>query len=166
MNRRDFLKYMGVSSAAAAASTALAKLPETVPKIQLLEPKKIIIPTEDVMIFSGVISYTYTVNHNITIREAVGDARINVPTLGRRVGTLEVEAYGEDNDGKYSYGRTLPIIPERDLNSLQKVGFDTNETTPLDGRQFIVNQYSSSGSKDEFCIIKMECMEIGPHGVI
>ena len=44
MERRDFLKFMGVSTASLATATALAKIPEAEKKILLLEPRKIIIP--------------------------------------------------------------------------------------------------------------------------
>lgn len=66
MNRRDFIKFMGVSSAATAASTALAQLPKVEDKIiQLPEPEIITVtqlPRADIIITDGLIDCYYRVS--------------------------------------------------------------------------------------------------------
>lgn len=48
MKRREFLRFMGVSTAATVASTALAKIPEAESQIILLDkPKDIMLPEND-----------------------------------------------------------------------------------------------------------------------
>lgn len=57
MNRRDFIKYMSVSAAATAASSTLAKLPETKEKIGdiIVPEKEIIVEKHELIIEERVI---------------------------------------------------------------------------------------------------------------
>lgn len=62
MDRRTFLQFMGVSSAATVASTALAKLPEAESQIILLDKPK------DIIIANKIPDYDFIINYVIEIK--------------------------------------------------------------------------------------------------
>lgn len=89
MDRRGFLKFMGVSAAATSASTILANIPEAEPKIELLEPKKLAVGgtiKSEILTIESVIRFRLTVNDNISY-----SGQGHWP--GRRTLSGEIEVY-------------------------------------------------------------------------
>ncbi len=102
MDRRSFLKFMGVSAAATSASTLLANIPEAEPKIELLQPKDIITSIEDdVMVFTRVISYKMAVDENMRFPAGFSNS---VQLLGKKETQGSVRVYLEPDQVSSLFG--------------------------------------------------------------
>lgn len=100
MNRRDFIKFMSVTPAVAAASNVLAKTKGADSKIELLEPKSLILPCDnDTIVFDNVISYNFDYDNNLCV--------INeIPNFNRITASLSAKVYVSDINGNPMHGIT------------------------------------------------------------
>lgn len=157
MKRRDFIKFMGASSATVAASTALCKIPEAKNKIILLDkPKDIIIskiiPDVDFIITEGIISIEYN-DTRILPSSFLGTEASN------NLIVIELEAWA------------LPNTKLMEVDNFNTFSFDVNFTNnniyqkyenlnSLNGRKFQVSYHKVNMSVDTFANIQIKAMEI------
>ena len=160
MNRRNFLQFMGVSAAATAASTALAKLPEAESQIILLnKPKDIIIvnsiPNDVDFIINNLISVQYGRNENITWNKQIGGKEWYNP--GMIDVTIEIETYSENGEFNF-YSKN---------DNVSKFTFDIDlkddkhyQLMELNGRIFIMERYEVTSSVGSYTMCSIVAREI------
>jgi len=147
MDRRGFLKFMGVSVAATSASTVLAGIPEAIPKIELLEPKKVVTISDDVMVFQHIESYHIRQDENVSMFR--GDRAIN---YGRREFTGEVTVFLNNVE--------MMQLTSQDMN-IRKVMFDFPD---LKDRLFVASSFQISSAISENITATLQVIEINNHG--
>lgn len=167
MNRRDFIKFLGVSTAATTATTALAALPEVEPKIILLDkPKKIIeigkdLPDVDFYI-EHLISVNYSNHENVSVNQTIGNYEqiMSYGTLDIKV-EAEFELWAEDSFNLFS--KFKENRPRTFAFNLDYALMDTSyyKLLALNGRKFMVSEYNIVSSHDnKFIIGNIEGYEI------
>jgi len=162
MNRRKFLKFMSVTPAAAAATTVLAKLPEIEPKIELLQPKKIITDSNEVLVFNRVVDYRYTRNENHRVVPRLGStgARLNE---GRLESMLLATVYLEDPATGNTIGPMSDAVSQ--LHDMGDRAARCRFTTPeLSGKLFILRGFEIIANLDSALSAKLNCSEISVDG--
>jgi len=163
MNRRNFLKFMAVTPAAGAASAALIKLPGVEPKIELLEPQKILVSSDDIIVFDRVIRYEYSRNEDLNYQIRMGTSDI-YPMPGRLTQHLHIEVYMMDVDGQTIGPQSDTISVLKHIgNDTRKVAFDIPE---LRGRVFLLSSYTMTGEVDDFVKAELSCIEINSKGYV
>ena len=160
MNRRNFLQFMGVSAAATAASTALAKIPEAESQIILLsKPKEIIvassIPNNVDFIINNLVSVQYGRNENLQWQRQIGGKEWYNP--GMIDVTIEIETYSENGNFNF-YNKN---------NDVSKFTFDLNlddnnhnELMALNGRIYIMESYEVTSSVGSYTMCSIVAREI------
>lgn len=161
MNRRDFIKFMGVGSASLASATALANIPEVEPKIILLDkPKDIIIANEmpdvDFIISDGIKSITYYNNEDIIMHENITQSTI--PTLGSKTIEVDVEynIIGEQiNLFKYQseHANTFTF-------NLKTLAPEYYHLMQLNGRKFMIRNYEIIAEYDSLISVQISAIEV------
>jgi len=135
MDRRTFLKYFGVTTAAAAASETLAKIPQVEPKIALLEEKKVITNSSDVFVYNHVISFNLVEDNNF-------GPTASVEGFVRKV---EAEVYMVDYKDKLVGGCDIDEMLIPDVVSLQPFSLNIH---PLRGVVFSHTSLSLNACSD------------------
>ena len=149
MDRRSFLKFMGVTAAATTASKLLANIPEAEPKIQLLEQKTLVTDLSgDTMVFRNVISFDMKVNENRDISSGT------FPMFGRRETDAEVVVSLEVDDVYRLSGES---------SSVRRCMFDVPE---LRDKLFLVHTSEINSNVLKSITARLSVLEIHNNGVV
>lgn len=152
MNRRDFLKYMSVTPAAAAATKILANVPEVEPKIQLLEEKKIITDiSEDCYVFTNVIQYNIAVNNDVNYNNLM--AFHNWKEV-----TIDATCFLIDSNGHPIHGLSDPRITCENISHF-KIALPE-----LNNRKFITTRLNTNVSHSEFITVDISGKQVSEDG--
>ena len=168
MDRRNFLKYMAVTPAAASASKILAGIPEAEPKISLLKAPDIITAQQGTMespfVFYHIIYMNIDSSNNIQPGMGTTNLQLSFP-MGRIHTSVSAKVYVEGPDGN-------PIVSD-DLPSKQKyapLGTEDNhngflfrlDIDPIRDWIFVLNRYSYEVNLREFLTAELQGFRVHP----
>jgi len=162
MERRDFLKFMGVSTASLAAATALVKLPEVEPKIILLEPKKIIIPGNTGLVIKYCTELIFRLKENGKKVKLELDKK-PVYVTGHRNCDVEVtfELGFSDIDNGYATAFDSKHPPTNFTFNFDMHGLKNySQAEQLNGRRFIADSVSSSMINNNISTVMIRGFEV------
>ena len=156
MNRRDFIKFMGVTTASTAAAGALAKIPEAESKIILLDkPKDIVIakelPDVDFIISEGLIAVEYKDENQYYSSHTINTALDSGSVIIEHINNIAVylEWYTQ-----------MPNFMSRGIGNL--FTFDLSFTDPkylhlmnLNGRTFKMASHTVNSSYDSMLRVEI-----------
>ena len=152
MKRRDFLQFMGVSTASIAASTALAKIPEAENQIILLDtPKELIIsktiPEVDFVI-KRLVSIKYRNEENVQIYESISADVMSFPSVGSQQINIECEFefYQEEVNLFKHLKDPRTFTFNLDMNNDYRYA----HLMELNGRKFMLSSYEIKLEHDSF----------------
>ena len=148
MDRRHFLKFMGVTAASTAAASTIIALPETEPKIELLEETKIVTKPDGLTIFHYVLDWKYDRNENINISHNIGNGDL-YPMPGRIAGEVTVHVHLQDEVGALinNQSKRQSVLRNANINDMLRVGFQHPE---LNNKIFIMNGYREFPGTDGY----------------
>jgi len=162
MNRRDFVKFLGVSTASLPIANALAKIPEVEPQIILLnKPKDIIIARDlpDVdFVIDKLCSINYYNNENVRMYETVTTPQLINPTVGSQQINIEIE-YEFIEEETNLFKRLLS--PRTFTFNLQLENSQYSHLMELNGRKFMLSEYTIA--MDAHSFMRMFCSAIELH---
>lgn len=161
MKRRDFVKFLGVSTASLPIANALAKIPEVEPQIILLDkPKDIIIaknlPDVDFVI-DQLCSISYRNNDNVNIYETALSMQVVNPTVGSQQIDLEIE-YEFIDDQVNLYKKMLE--PRSFTFNLQLENTRHVHLMELNGRRFMLVEYNITADAKNYMMIQARAVEL------
>ena len=169
MDRRNFLKYLAVTPAAASASKVLVGIPEAEPKIALLEAPEIFTAQTGTMeapfIFSHIIWVNIDTSNNIYPQPIPGDLRFDFP-LGRIHTSVSAEVYVEDANGdliisdeESARQKYPPLGTEQDPE-----GFMFRlDIKPIQDWIYILDRYVYKVKHKEFVIAELQGFRVHPN---
>ncbi|MBW1672096.1 MAG: hypothetical protein JRJ45_00370 [Deltaproteobacteria bacterium] len=164
MDRRTFLKVLGVTAASTAATSTLIALPETEPRIQLLAEKEIIVHPDDITIFPYVLSWRYKRNDNITMSQMMGRGDV-FPSLGRIEAGVEVVVNLHDATGNIvlNDNRQHSVLRTIDDLNMYRVAFNHSE---LDNKVFIMMGFAEEPGNDGLLRAKITGRQVSADGFV
>lgn len=152
MNRRDFVKFMSVTPAVAAASNALAKIVEAENRIEKLEPTEI--QTDQyTFVFDHIRSYSFKYDLNYKEIYAVERPQITlyphlaISELCPHLAISEIEAE------VYLFDETTI-----DFNSYRYIKFNSPE---LKNKTFVLHKFEIIKSYEALIVANIKATEIG-----
>lgn len=159
MNRRDFVKFLGISSTSLPIANALAKIPEVEPQIILLNKPKDIVIAKDLLdvdfVINRLTSISYTNNENMQIYESAVTKQISNPTIGSQQIDINIEY--QFIDGEINLFKRI-INPRTFTFDLQLENTQYLHLMELNGRKFMLYDYTISA--DIGSIITVQCSAI------
>ena len=161
MDRRSFLKFMGTSAATASASSVLANIPEAVPKIELLEPKKIITEIDAPTVFDKITRLGIDVRNNLHAHDTIS-GKIYL-FVGRYEGSIEAECYLSDINGDNLTPGSMADNCQSAFDIGARVMFDLS---PIRNRVYIVESYHIDAQVGSFVTATIVAHEIHSDGSI
>ena len=147
MNRRDFIKFMSITPAVAAASNTLVNTKHADQKIELLQPKKIM-TQNDIYIFDSIISYRFIVNNNVH--------QSNIPIITMQQTEITAEVFINDNNKMPIAGYSKNRIPIR-LDEYQYFGFSLPDLSDM---KFIFSYLNINANNKEFLTANIQGIRI------
>lgn len=161
MQRRDFLKFMGVSAGATVAANALATIPEAEKQIILLDkPKDIIIANEmpdvDFIISDGIKSISYINDKNILVHEDIVTQSI-IPTLGYKSIEIDVSYYAVSDQFNLFVNQSNQVTFTFNLK-MDDPKF--HYLMELNGRKFMLYNYRIEANYKDITEVQLSAMEV------
>ncbi len=145
MNRRDFMKFFGVTAATAASATALANIPEAEPKIQLLEPRKPVSWKDPIFRIENI--------SELRIHE---DGNYHGILPGQRIKTVQAQFCANSvSKARWVAGREIDQAALPILDGL--VTFDIRQ---LQGETFIVTELEIEAAVDSVLLARVTAVKV------